>query len=163
GRCGVGAETVRERRERVREWRERGPGDRLDRSARPREPPWEASGEERAVVCARRRATGFPLDDLAFVVRRSLPHPGRDDVPRLPTGRGGRLTAEGFGKRRREPGVEHRETRPCTPRTNGTAERLNGRVQREVLGVTVAGRRDLERLLAGFDQACDARRQRVPD
>jgi hypothetical protein len=76
GRCGVSAETVRERRE-------RGPGACRDRSARPREPPWKASGEERAVVCALRRATGFPLDDLAFVVRRSLPHPGRDDVHRL--------------------------------------------------------------------------------
>jgi transposase InsO family protein len=82
-------------------------------------------------------------------------------VPHLPTDRGSCFTAEGSGKRRREPGVEHRETRPCTPRTNGTAERFDGRVQREVLGVAVAGRRDLERLLAGFDQACDARRQRV--
>ena len=42
-------------------------------------------------------------------------------------------------------------------------ERFDGRVQREVLGVTVAGHRDLERLLAGFDQAYDARRQRVLD
>ena len=40
-------------------------------------------------------------------------------------------------------------------------ERFDGRVQREVLGVTAAGRRDLERLLAGFEQAYDARRQRV--
>ena len=32
----------------------------------------------------------------------------------------------------------------------------------EVLGVTVASHRDLERLLAGFDQAYDARRRRVP-
>ena len=42
-------------------------------------------------------------------------------------------------------------------------ERYNGRVQREVLGVTVAGHRDLERLLAGFGQAYNARRQRVLD
>ena len=41
------------------------------------------------------------------------------------------------------------------------AERFNGRVQREVLGITVAGHRDLERLLAGFSAACNARRQRV--
>ena len=41
------------------------------------------------------------------------------------------------------------------------AERFNGRVQREVLGITVASHRDLERLLAGFDSAYNARRQRV--
>ena len=40
-------------------------------------------------------------------------------------------------------------------------ERFNGRVQREVLGITVAGHRDLERLLAGFNAAYNARRQRV--
>jgi hypothetical protein len=43
------------------------------------------------------------------------------------------------------------------------AERFNGRVQREVLGVTVAGHRDLERLLEGFSSAYNARRQRVLD
>jgi hypothetical protein len=37
-------------------------------------------------------------------------------------------------------------------------ERFNGRVQREVLGITVAGHRDLERLLAGFNAAYNARR-----
>ncbi len=41
------------------------------------------------------------------------------------------------------------------------AERFNGRVQREVLGITVASHRDLERLLVGFNAAYDARRQRV--
>jgi hypothetical protein len=41
------------------------------------------------------------------------------------------------------------------------AERFNGRVQREVLGITVAGHRDLERLLVGFSSAYNARRQRV--
>jgi hypothetical protein len=41
------------------------------------------------------------------------------------------------------------------------AERFNGRVQREVLGITVAGHGDLERLLAGFSSAYNARRQRV--
>src|SRR5919112_6225802 len=39
-RFGVSTETVRE-------WRKRGPGDCLDRSARPHELPWKASGEER--------------------------------------------------------------------------------------------------------------------
>jgi hypothetical protein len=57
--------------------------------------------------------------------------------------------------------VEHRKTRPYTPRTNGTVERFNGRVRREVLGITVASHRDLERLLAGFNAAYDARRRRV--
>jgi transposase InsO family protein len=249
-RFGVSTETIRK-------WRKRGPGDCLDRSARPRKLPWKASGEERAVVCALRRATGFPLDDLTFVVRHFLPHLGRDnvyrilraeglsrrpapvtperaaakfkeyelgfvhvDVKHLPklrtadgewrkrylfvaidrrsrsvhlavkdeeteaaaraflgealaafpfritrilTDRGSCLTAEGFERRCRELGIEHRKTRPYTPRTNGMVERFNGRVQREVLGITVAGHRDLERLLAGFNQAYNARRQRVLD
>lgn len=44
---------------------------------------------------------------------------------------------------------------------NGFVERCNGTVQREVLGITVAGHHDLERLLAGFNRAYNARRQRV--
>jgi transposase InsO family protein len=241
----------------VREWRKRGPGDCLDRSARPHELPWKASEEERAVVCALRRATGFPLDDLTLIVAHFLPHLGRDNVyrilkaeglsrrpvraaPEKPAGkleeyelgfvhmdvkhppklrtadgeprkrylfvaidrrsrsvhlaveddeteasakaflegalaafpfrvtrvltdRGSCFTADGFEKLCRELGVEHRKTRPYTPRTNGMVERFNGRVQREVLGITVAGHRDLERLLAGFNSACNARRQRVLD
>ena len=249
-RYGVSTETVRK-------WRKRGPGDCLDRSARPHKLPWKASEEERAVVCALRRATGFPLDDLAFVVRHFLPHLGRDnvyrilkaaglsrrpvptkpekpagkfkeyevgfvhlDVKHLPklrtadgefrkrylfvaidrrsrsvhlavkddeteasakafleeavgafpfrvthllTDRGSCFTADGFEKLCGELGVEHRKTRPYTPRTDGMVERFDGRVQREVLGVTAAGRRDLGRPLAGFGQAYDARRQRVLD
>ncbi len=249
-RYGVSAETVRK-------WRKRGPEDCLDRSARPHKLPWKASEEERAVVRALRRATGFPLDELAFVVRHFLPHLDRDnvhrilkaaglsrrpapampgraagksgeyelgfvhlDVKHLPklrtadgelrkrylfvaidrrsrsvhlavkddegeasaraflaealaafpfrvtrvlTDRGSCFTAEGFEKACREHGVEHRKTRPYTPRTNGMAERFNGRVQREVLGITVAGHRDLERLLAGFNSAYNARRQRRLD
>src|SRR5215213_8667266 len=247
-RFGVSTETVRK-------WRKRGPADCRDRSSRPRKLPWKASEEERAVVCALRRATGFPLDDLTFIVTHFLPHLNRDavyrilraeglgrlpraatpekpagkfkayelgfvhvDVKHLPklrtsdgelrkrflfvaidrrsrsvhlavkddeteasavafleeaiaafpfrvthvlTDRGSCFTAEGFEKRCRELGVEHRRTKPYTPRTNGMAERFNGRVQREVLGITVAGHRDLERLLAGFDAAYNARRQRV--
>src|SRR3954453_20305570 len=76
GRFGVSTETVRK-------WRKRGPGDCLDRSARPHKLPWKASEEERAVVCELRRATRFPLDDLTFVVRHSLPHLGRDNVYRI--------------------------------------------------------------------------------
>src|SRR4051812_30015121 len=247
-RFGVSTETVRE-------WRKRGADDCRDRSSRPHELPWKASGEERAVVCALRRATGFPLDDLTFVVRHFLPHLGRDhvyrilkaeglsrrpaaperpagkfkecelgfvhvDVKHLPeprtadgelrerflfvaidrrsrsvhlavedeeteaaaeafleeavaafpfrvthilTDRGSCFTAEGFERRCRELGIEHRKTRPYTPRTDGMVERFNGRVQREVLGITVAGHRDLERLLAGFNSAYNARRQRVLD
>ena len=40
-------------------------------------------------------------------------------------------------------------------------ERFNGRVQREVLGITIASHRDLDTLLRGFNQAYNARRQRV--
>ena len=256
-RSGVLAERYGVSTETVRKWRKRGPAECKDRSSRPHKLPWKASEEERAVVCALRRATGFPLDDLAFVVAHLLPHLGRDNVyrilraaglsrrpapaaperaaakfrgyepgfvhvdvdvehppklrtaggewrkrylfvaigrrsrsvhlavrdeeteasataflrealaafpfrvTRVLTDRGGCFTAEGFEKACRELGVEHRKTRPYTPRTNGMVERFNGRVQRQVLGITVAGHRDLERLLAGFDAAYDARRQRV--
>jgi transposase InsO family protein len=247
-RFGVSTETVRK-------WRKRGVADCRDRSSRPRKLPWKASEEERAVVCALRRATGFPLDDLTFIVTHFLPHLDRDnvyrilkaaglsrrpapaapertaakfreyelgfvhmDVKHLPklrteggawrkrflfvaidrrsrsvhlavrddeteasarafleealaafpfrvthvlTDRGSCFTAEGFEKACRKLGVEHRKTRPYTPRTNGMAERFNGRVQREVLGITVASHRDLERLLVGFNAAYNARRQRV--
>ena len=57
--------------------------------------------------------------------------------------------------------VEHRTTRPYTPRTNGMVERFNGRVQREVLGITIHSHADLETLLKGFNRAYNARRQRV--
>ena len=39
--------------------------------------------------------------------------------------------------------------------------RFNGRVQREVLGITIYSHRDLETLLKGFNQAYNMRRQRV--
>jgi transposase InsO family protein len=254
-RSGVLAERYGISTETVRKWRKRGPAECRDRSSRPHRLPWKATEEERAVVCALRRATGFPLDDLTFVVRHFLPHLDRDnvyrilkaaglsrrpapaapertaakfkehelgfvhvDVKHLPklrtsdgelrerflfvaidrrsrsvhlavkdeeteasarafleealatfpfrvtrvlTDRGSCFTAEGFERLCRDLEVEHRKTRPCTPRTNGMAERFNGRVQREVLGITVASHRDLERLLAGFNSAYNARRQRV--
>jgi transposase InsO family protein len=262
-RSGVLAERYGISTETVRKWRKRGPAECRDRSSRPHRLPWKATEEERAVVCALRRATGFPLDDLTFVVRHFLPHLDRDNVSRilkaaglsrrsapaapertaakfkehelgfvhvdvdvdvdvdvkhLPklrtsdgelrerflfvaidrrsrsvhlavkdeeteasarafleealatfpfrvtrvlTDRGSCFTAEGFERLCRDLEVEHRKTRPCTPRTNGMAERFNGRVQREVLGITVASHRDLERLLAGFNSAYNARRQRV--
>jgi transposase InsO family protein len=254
-RSGVLAERYGVSTETVRKWRKRGPTECRDRSSRPRTLPWKASEEERAVVCALRRATGFPLDDLTFVVAHFLPHLNRDavyrilkaaglnrlppashprqlagtfkdyelgfvhlDVKHLPklrtadgelrkrylfvaidrrsrfvhlavkddeteasartfleaalaalpfrvthvlTDRGSCFTAEGFEKLCRARGVEHRKTRPYTPRTNGMVERFNGRIQREVLGLTVASHRDLERLLKGFNAAYNARRQRV--
>jgi transposase InsO family protein len=249
-RYGVSAETIRK-------WRRRGPEDCCDRSARPHKLPWKASDEERAIVCALRRATGFPLDDLTFVVTHFLPHLDRDNVyrilraeglSRLPpaerpaqktgtfkeyelgfvhidikhlpklrtadgehrkrylfvaidrrsrfvhlavkddeteasakafltealsafpfrvthvlTDRGSCFTADGFEAACRDLGVEHRKTKPYTPRTNGMVERFNGRVQREVLGITIASHRDLARLLVGFNGAYNARRQRVLD
>jgi transposase InsO family protein len=222
-------------RETIRKWRKRGAADCRDRSSRPHKLPWKASEEERSIVCGLRRATGFPLDDLTFVVTHFLPHLSRDAVwrilraeglgrlppascPRKPAGsfkeyelgfvhvdvkhlpklrtadgelrkrylfvaidcrsrfvhlavkddeteasavafltealaafpfrvthvltdRGSCFTAEGFEKACRRHGVEHRKTRPYTPGTNGMAERFNGRVQREVLGITVASHR----------------------
>jgi DNA-binding transcriptional MerR regulator len=65
-RYGVSTETIRK-------WRKRGPADCRDRSARPHKLAWKASDEERAIVCALRRSTGFPLDDLTFIVSH-LPH-----------------------------------------------------------------------------------------
>ena len=53
--------------ETVRKWRQRGPDACQDRSARPHKLPWKATEEERAIVCALRQATGFPLGDLTFV------------------------------------------------------------------------------------------------
>jgi len=247
-RYGVSTETVRK-------WRRRGVADCQDRSARPHKLPWKASEEERAIICALRRATGFPLDDLTFVVSHFLPHLNRDavyrilkaeglgrlpapsrsaksdgrfkeydlgfvhlDVKHLPklrdrngvarkrylfvaidrcsrwvhlavkddetqasavaflqeavrafpfqvthvlTDRGSCFTADGFEAACRTLGVAHRTTRPYTPRTNGMVERFNGRVQREVLGITIHSHRDLEVLLYGFNEAYNARRQRV--
>jgi transposase len=75
-RFGVSTETIRK-------WRKRGPAECRDRSSRPHKLPWKASEEERAVVCALRRATGFPLDDLTFVVAHFLPHLSRDNVYRI--------------------------------------------------------------------------------
>jgi hypothetical protein len=57
--------------------------------------------------------------------------------------------------------VEHRTIKPYTPQTSGLVERFNGRVQREVLGITIDSHRDLETLLKGFNQAYNRRRQRV--
>ena len=82
-------------------------------------------------------------------------------VTHVLTDRGSCFTADGFEAACQKLGVEHRKTRPYTPKTNGMVERFNGRIQREVLGITVASHRDLETLLHGFNQAYNARRQRV--
>jgi transposase InsO family protein len=247
-RFGVSTETIRI-------WRKRGPEACQDRSARPHKLPWKASEEERAIVCALRQATGFPLDDLTFVVTHVLPHLNRDsvyrilkaeglnrlppaqqhkresgsfkdydlgflhiDIKHLPklrdqegvtrkrflyvaidrasrwvhlavqddeltgsaiaflqeaiaaapfqithvlTDRGSCFTAEAFEAACRELKVQHRRTKPYTPQTNGMVERFNGRVQHEVLGITVHSHADLEILLQGFNQAYNRRRQRV--
>ena len=82
-------------------------------------------------------------------------------VTHVLTDRGSCFTADGFEVACRTLGVEHRTTRPYTPKSNGLVERFNGRVQREVLGITVASHRDLETLLHGFNRAYNARRQRI--
>ena len=247
-RYGVSTETIRK-------WRKRGPDACQDRSARPHKLPWRASDEERAIVCALRRSTGFPLDALTFVVSHFLPHLNRDavyrilkaeglnrlppseqarkphgtfkdyevgfvhvDVKHLPklqdrdrvlrkrylyvaidrasryvhlavkddettasavafltealgafpfqvthvlTDRGSCFTADAFETACERHGVQHRKTRPYTPKTNGMVERFNGRVQREVLGITLYSHEDLETLLSGFNRAYNGRRQRV--
>jgi transposase InsO family protein len=247
-RYGVSTETIRK-------WRKRGAEACQDRPSRPHKLPWKATEEERAIVCALRRATGFPLDDLTFVVIHFLPHLNRDavyrilkaeglgrlppehrskrgsgtfkdydlrfvhmDIKHLPklqttngesrkrylyvaidrcsrwvhlavhddetaesaiaflkqaigafpfqithvlTDRGSCFTADGFEAACRKLKVQHRITRPYTPQTNGLAERFNGRVQREVLGITIYSHRKLEMLLKGFNQAYNMRRQRV--
>src|SRR6195952_5302872 len=247
-RYGVSAETIRK-------WRKRGPDACQDRSARPHKLPWKASDEERAIVCALRRSTGFPLDALTFVISHFLPYLNRDavyrilkaeglnrlpsseqarkphgtfkdyevgfvhvDVKHLPklrdrdgstrkrylyvaidrasryvhlavkddettasavaflsealaafpfrvthvlTDRGSCFTADAFERACAASQLQYRKTRPYTPKTNEMVERFNGRVQREVLGITIYSHRDLETVLHGFNAAYNGRRQRV--
>jgi transposase InsO family protein len=77
------------------------------------------------------------------------------------TDRGSCFTANGFEEACRQLKVEHRRTKPSTPQTSGIVERFNGRVQREVLSITISSHRDLETLLKGFNEAYNRRRQRV--
>ena len=69
-------------------------GRLLRPSAKPHRLAWKATEEERAIVCAVRRATNFPLDDLAFVVSHFLPHLNRDSIWRI-------LKAAGLSRRTR--------------------------------------------------------------
>src|SRR3712207_6267156 len=91
-RSGVLAERYGVSTETVRKWRKRGPAECKDRSSRPHRLPWKASEEERAGVCALRRATGFPRDELTLVVAHFLPPPDGDNVSRI-------LGAEGLSRR----------------------------------------------------------------
>ena len=59
--------------------------------------------------------------------------------------------------------AQHRHTKPRTPQTNGMVERFNGRIASEVLDINIYSHRALEQLLRGFNQAYNARRQRVLD
>jgi transposase InsO family protein len=77
------------------------------------------------------------------------------------TDRGSCFTADAFAARCLMLGIKHRTTRPYSPQTNGMVERFNGRVGQEVPTITVGGHRDLEHLLLGYNQAYNARRQRV--
>ena len=77
------------------------------------------------------------------------------------TDRGSCFTTGAFSKACAALGAQHRTTKPDTPQTNGMAERFNGRIEREVLTITVGSHRDLERLLKGYNQAYNARPQRV--
>src|SRR3954452_16808678 len=104
---GVLAQRYSVSTETIRKWRKRGPADCQDRSSRPHKLPWKATDEERAIVCALRRATGFPLDDLTFVVTHILPHRNRDAVYRI-------LKAEGLG--RLPPASRARKPRPQAER-----------------------------------------------
>ena len=85
-----------------------------------------------------------------------------------------------FAKACADLGAQYRHTKPRTPQTNGgvaegsacvsrwnsnggMVERFNGRISSEVLGINIYSHRALEQLLRGFNQAYNARRQRVLD
>ena len=82
-------------------------------------------------------------------------------VTHVLTDRGSCFTADAFEAACERHGVQHRKTRPYTPKTNGMVERFNGRVQREVLGLMIYSHADLEIVLRGFNAAYNGRRQRV--
>lgn len=75
----------------VHRWCKLGEQAVQDRSSRPKRLAWRMSEEESANSCAVRLATGFPLDDLTFVLRHFLPHFNRDGIYRV-------LKAEDFNR-----------------------------------------------------------------
>lgn len=94
-RYGISDETVRK-------WRRRGEQAVQDRPSRPTRLAWRMNEEERAIICAVRRATGFALDDLTFVLRHFLPHLNRDSIYRV-------LKAEGLNRRPPKPAAQPRK------------------------------------------------------
>jgi transposase-like protein len=78
-RYGVSTETIRK-------WRKRGPADCQDHSSRPHKLPWKATDEERAIVCALRRATGFSgaVSEISCVGRAVDPIQAMARVKRSP-------------------------------------------------------------------------------
>ena len=79
------------------------------------------------------------------------------------TDRGSCFTADAFEAACRALVIEHRKTKPYTPKTNGMVERFNGRIGREVLVMCIGTHQTLECLLKGYNLAYNARRQRVLD
>lgn len=94
-RYGISDETVRK-------WRRRGEQAVQDRSSRPQRLAWCMTEEERAIICAVRRSTGFALDDLTFVLRHFLPHLSRDSIYRV-------LNGEGLNRRLPKPTTQPRK------------------------------------------------------
>ncbi|CAN5385444.1 IS481-like element ISTel1 family transposase [soil metagenome] len=94
-RYGISNETVRK-------WRRRGEQAVQDRSSRPTRLAWRMNEEERAIICAVRKATGFALDDLTFVLRHFLPHLNRNSIYRV-------LKAEGLNRRPPKPAAQPRK------------------------------------------------------
>lgn len=88
-RYGINDETVRK-------WRKRSEQACQDRSSRLQHLPWRMSEEDRAINCAVRCSTGFPLEDLTFVLRHFLPRFNRDSVYRV-------LKANGLHRRPTQP------------------------------------------------------------
>lgn len=94
-RYGMRDETVRKRRRRAEQAVQ-------DRPSRPRRIAWWMNEDERAIICAVRRATGFLLDDLSFVLRHFLPHLNRDSINPA-------LKAEDLNRRPPMPSVQPRK------------------------------------------------------
>jgi len=91
-RTGVLAERYGVSTETICKWRKRGAADCLDHAARPQQLSWNATEEERAIVCTLRRITNVALDDLTFVVTHFLPPLNRDSIWRI-------LKAKGLNRR----------------------------------------------------------------